>query len=77
MATALAPGGVLIYETFMLGNERLRRPRSLAFLLRPGELREAFAALTIVAFEQGEVTSPHPAVIQRMVAVNGPPPALP
>ena len=75
MATALAPGGVLIYETFMLGNERLRRPRSLAFLLRPGELREAFAALTIVAFEQGEVT--HPAVIQRMVAVNGPPPALP
>lgn len=36
IAKALAPGGVMIYETYMLGNERLRRPRSLEFLLRPG-----------------------------------------
>src|SRR5204862_2127331 len=69
---ALAPGGVLIYETFACGNERFGRPRNPDFLLRPGELLEAFAALTIVAFEQGEVSQPRPAVIQRIAAVNGP-----
>src|SRR6266851_2287245 len=72
IAAALAPGGVLIYETFAAGNERLGRPRNPDFLLRPGELLDVFAALTIVAFEQGEVAVPRPAVIQRIVAVNGP-----
>jgi SAM-dependent methyltransferase len=69
---ALAAGGVFIYETFALGNERRGRPRNPDFLLRPGELLEVFAALTIVAFEQGEVTRPRPAVIQRIAAINGP-----
>jgi SAM-dependent methyltransferase len=77
IAAALAPGGAVIYETYMLGNERLRRPRSPEFLLRPGELIHAFAALTLAAFEQGEVTEPYPAVIQRIVAVNGPVAELP
>ena len=72
LAAVLAPGGVLIYETFMVGNERLGRPRNPDFLLRPGELLDAFAALTIVAFEQGEVTRPRPAMIQRIAAVAGP-----
>ena len=40
--------------------------------MRPGELLEAFAGLTVVVFEQGEVTHPRPAVIQRIAAVNGP-----
>jgi Uma2 family endonuclease len=68
---ALAPAGVLIYETFAVGNERFGRPRNPNFLLRPGELIEAFAALTIVAFEQGEVTLPRPAFIQRIAALAG------
>lgn len=72
IAAALAPGGVLIYETFAAGNERFGRPRNPDFLLRPGELLEAFAGLAIVAFEQGEVTEPRPAVIQRVAAVAGP-----
>ncbi len=72
LSAALAPGGALIYETFAAGNERLGRPSNPDFLLRPGELLEAFAALTIVAFEQGEVTRPRPAVIQRIAAVIGP-----
>jgi SAM-dependent methyltransferase len=80
IAAALAPAGVLIYETFALGNERFGRPRNPDFLLRPGELIDAFAALTLVAFEQGEVTLPRPAVIQRIAALAGPlgrlPPAL-
>jgi hypothetical protein len=77
IAWALAPGGVLIYETFMAGNERFGRPRNPEFLLRPGELLQAFAALTVVAFEQGEVAQPRPAMIQRVAAANGPPGALP
>jgi len=77
IAAALAPGGVVIYETFMLGNERLRRPRNPDFLLRPYELLEAFAALTVVAFEQGQVTQPSAAVIQRIAAINGPGGQLP
>ncbi|MGH7116133.1 MAG: class I SAM-dependent methyltransferase [Stellaceae bacterium] len=71
ISAALAPGGVVIYETFALGNERLGEPRNPDFLLRPGELLEAFAGLTIVAFEQGEVGQPRPAMIQRIAAVAG------
>ena len=74
---ALAPGGVLIYETFARGNERFGRPRNPVFLLQPGELLEAFRSLTVVAFEQGEVSVPRPAVIQRLAAVLGPMPPLP
>jgi len=66
---ALAPGGVLIYETFMLGNERFGRPSNPQFLLRPGELREAFAGLAALAFEEGEVAEPKRAVVQRLCAI--------
>jgi SAM-dependent methyltransferase len=72
LLAALAPAGVLIYQTFAAGNERLGRPRNPDFLLRPGELLAAFAGLTIVAFEQGEVAMPRPAVIQRLAAIAGP-----
>ncbi len=72
IAQALAAGGVLIYETFALGNERFGRPHNPDFLLRPGELLDAFATLTVVAFEQGEISAPRPAVIQRIAAVAGP-----
>jgi SAM-dependent methyltransferase len=72
IAQALAPGGVLIYETFARGNERFGRPHNPDFLLRPGELLRAFAMLTVVAFEQGEISVPRPAVIQRIAAVAGP-----
>ena len=72
IAQALAPGGVLIYETFARGNERFGRPHNPDFLLRPGELLEAFAMLTVVAFEQGEVSMPRPSVIQRIAVVAGP-----
>ena len=77
ITAALAPGGILVYETFMIGNERFGRPRNPEFLLQPGELLESFAALTIIAFEQGEVIRPRPAMIQRIAAMKGPPGALP
>lgn len=69
---ALAPGGVLIYETFMLGNEKFGRPSNPAFLLAPGELRSAFAGLTELGFEEGRVDEPKPAMIQRLCAMRPP-----
>jgi SAM-dependent methyltransferase len=71
LASALAPGGVVIYETFAIGNERFGRPSDPDFLLRPGELLEAFAGLTLIAFEQGEIAVPRPAAIQRIAAIAG------
>jgi hypothetical protein len=71
LADSLDDGGVLIYETFMAGNERYGRPSSPDFLLRPGELLEAFRALSLVAFEQGVVERPKRAVVQRICAVRG------
>ena len=67
----LAEGGTLIYETFMLGHERFGRPSNPDFLLRPDELLKTFAPyLDIVAFEQGEVSAPAPAVLQRICAIR-------
>jgi SAM-dependent methyltransferase len=65
-------GGVLIYETFMTGNERYGRPSNPAYLLQPGELLHAFKALTVVAFEQGTVERPKKAAMQRVCALRGP-----
>jgi len=68
----LAPGGVLIYETFMLGNEAYGKPSSPNFLLRPGELREVAqdAGLKEIAFEEGYTASPKPAMRQAICAVR-------
>ena len=70
LAASLAPGGVLIYETFMLGNERFGKPSNPVFLLRPGELLETFRDLTVKGFEEGAVGEPKPAMIQRLCAVR-------
>jgi SAM-dependent methyltransferase len=71
LAARLEEGGVLLYETFMAGNERYGRPSNPNFLLRPGELLGAFAALTPVAFEQGLVEQAGKAMVQRICAVRG------
>jgi SAM-dependent methyltransferase len=77
IAASLAADGVVIYETFAVGNERFGKPGNPHFLLRPGELLAAFAALHAVAFEQGEVTVPRPAVVQRIAASRGFPRTIP
>lgn len=69
LIAAVEPGGVFIYETFAAGNARYGHPRNPDYLLRPGELLEAAAGrLRVVAFEEGFVTSPRPAVVQRICA---------
>ena len=69
---SLAPGGVLIYETFMAGNERFGKPSNPAFLLAPGELWTAFGGLHITAFEQGRSLQPKAAMMQRLCARRAP-----
>jgi SAM-dependent methyltransferase len=72
LIAALGAGGVILCETFMAGNERFGKPSNSDFLLNPGELLAAFgSALTIVAFEQGIVDEPRPAMMQRIAAVKG------
>ena len=66
---ALAPGGVLIYETFAAGNERFGKPSNPDFLLRPGELLDVVRnRLRVVAYEELEIAPPRPACIQRICA---------
>jgi SAM-dependent methyltransferase len=68
---ALEPDGVLIYETFAEGNEAFGKPSNPDFLLKRGELLEAFAdTLDVVAYEDMKVEEPRPAVIQRICAVR-------
>lgn len=71
LLSSLDQGGVLVYETFMAGNERYGRPSNPNFLLRPEELLDAFRpATTVVAFEQGEVERPKRAVVQRICVIR-------
>lgn len=69
----LAPGGVLIYETFMLGNAAYGKPSNPDFLLQPGELRQVAAAagLREIAFAEGYAAEPTPAMRQAICAVAG------
>lgn len=70
---AVAPGGMLLYETFAIGNERFGKPSNPDFLLAPGELKNAVTGiLDVLAYAHGEVSEPQPAVIQHICAVRAP-----
>lgn len=69
LADSLAPGGILLYDTFAVGNERFGKPANPDYLLEPGELlREFGSALEVLAYEHGEMDEPKPAVRQRICA---------
>lgn len=68
---SLAPGGVLIYETFAQGNETVGKPSRPDFLLRPGELLEVCRGLRVVAFEDGYQDAPA-RFTQRIAALREP-----
>lgn len=59
--------GLLIYETFMQGNQAFGKPSNPDFLLQPGELIQLCQSMDIVAFEQGFLPEPQRCV-QRIVA---------
>lgn len=64
---SLAPGGLLLYETFAQGNETVGKPSRPDFLLQPGELLQFCQNLRIVAFEEGYLTNPE-RFVQRIAA---------
>ena len=66
---ALAPGGVLLYETFMAGNERFGEPSRPAFLLKDGELLDRVRdRLSVTAYEARMISEPRMAMVQRIAA---------
>jgi SAM-dependent methyltransferase len=66
---SVAPGGVLICETFAIGNETVGRPARPEFLLANGELLRLVDRLRVVAYEDGFVDHP-PRFVQRIAAVR-------
>lgn len=76
IVTAVAPGGVLLYETFAAGNETVGKPSRPDFLLQPGELLRAAASLRVVAYEDGFLAGPD-RYVQRIAAVRELPGAAP
>lgn len=72
LMTSLAPGGVLVYETFAVGNEVFGKPSNPLFLLDAGELLEQARAggLRVIAFEDGVTDEPRPARVQRLCAAG-------
>ena len=73
LLASLAPGGVLMYETFSQGNETVGKPSRPEFLLRPGELLETCKDLRVVAFEDGFITGADVQTarfVQRIAAVR-------
>ena len=69
LLASLADGGVLIYETFAVGNESVGKPSRPDFLLQRGELLALCQDLNVVAFEDGFLSSPD-RFVQRIVATK-------
>lgn len=68
---AVAPGGVLLYETFARGNEVYGHPARDAYLLEEGELLRAVdGKLSVRAYEHGYEDVPKPGVRQRICAIR-------
>ncbi|NML46344.1 class I SAM-dependent methyltransferase [Ramlibacter sp. G-1-2-2] len=76
IVAAVAPGGVLVYETFARGNETVGKPSRPDFLLAPGELLQACQGLRVVAYEGGFLAAPD-RFVQRIAAVRAVPGATP
>jgi SAM-dependent methyltransferase len=69
---AIEPGGVLLYQTFMEGNERFGKPSRPGFLLRDGELLEVVRGrFSVTAYEARLISEPmaaRTAMVQRIAA---------
>jgi SAM-dependent methyltransferase len=69
---SLAPGGLLLYETFAQGNETVGKPARPDFLLQTGELLQLCQSLRMVALEDGFLPRPE-RFVQRIAAFRQPP----
>lgn len=70
--SSLSPGGMLLIETFAQGNGQFGKPSNPDFLLAPGELLGLSPQLRVIAFEDGYIDLPKPALVQRICAVKLP-----
>ena len=69
LAAALAPGGLLLYETFTIHQRELGHgPRNPAFLLAEGELLELFRGLEVLDYWEGVTGDPRPQALARLAA---------
>ncbi len=69
---ALQPGGILLYETFMIGNERFGKPSRPEFLLNDGELLELVRdRFSVTAYEARMISEPKMAMVQRIAVRRG------
>jgi SAM-dependent methyltransferase len=69
LASCLAPGGLLVYETFTIHQREVAYgPRNPAFLLRPGELPRLFPGLEVLELEEGWTAGARPEALARLVA---------
>jgi SAM-dependent methyltransferase len=65
---AIEPGGVLLYQTFMEGNERFGKPSRPEHLLKDGELLELVRGrFSVTAYEARLISDPM-AMVQRIAA---------
>ena len=69
LADWLAPGGLLVYETFTTHQRELGYgPGNAAFLLEPGELPRLFPGLDTLAFHEGLSDGERPLHLASLVA---------
>ena len=69
----LEEGGILLYETFAIGNEEFGKPSNPDYLLRHGELLELAKKhdLHVIAYRDGYLETPKPAMVQSLCASRG------
>ena len=73
LLSSLKPNGILIYETFSLGNADFGKPSNPHFLLRSGELLQQMRSnlavnMQVIGYEEGFISKPKPALVQRICA---------
>jgi tellurite methyltransferase len=54
---AVKPGGIILFETFLIDQQMFEHPRNPAHMLQHGELRRAFAGCEILVYSEGLVGS--------------------
>lgn len=67
LLASMAQDGLMIYETFAVGNERFGKPSRQDFLLQSGELLKVCSDLQVIAYEAVQLSHPD-RVVQRICA---------
>jgi SAM-dependent methyltransferase len=69
LLASVTPGGVLLYQTFMEGNQRFGKPSNPDHLLNDGELLELVRGkFSVIAYEARLISEPAMAMVQRIAA---------